>query len=79
MNEIRNLKKLKKYNMKTYFSLWRNIVILFFITLLSSQFHAQIKKTAEVEGITEYMLDNGLKVLLFPDNSSQTATVNILI
>ena len=38
--------------------------------------HAQ-KQTASVEGITEYMLDNGLKVLLFPDNSSQTITVNI--
>lgn len=38
---------------------------------------AQIEKTASVEGITEYMLDNGLKVLLFPDNSSQTITVNI--
>lgn len=35
------------------------------------------KQTASVEGITEYKLDNGLKVLLFPDNSSQTITVNI--
>ena len=39
--------------------------------------HAQIKKTASVEGINEYMLDNGLKVLLFQDNSAQTITVNI--
>lgn len=38
---------------------------------------AQIKKVASVEGITEYQLDNGLKVLLFPDNSAQTITVNI--
>ncbi|MCX7550048.1 M16 family metallopeptidase [Xanthomarina sp. F2636L] len=38
---------------------------------------AQIKQTASVEGITEYKLDNGLKVLLFPDNSSSTITVNI--
>lgn len=38
---------------------------------------AQIKKTASVEGITEYELNNGLKLLLFPDNSSQTITVNI--
>lgn len=36
-----------------------------------------MKQTASVEGITEYKLDNGLKVLLFPDNSSQTITVNI--
>jgi zinc protease len=30
-----------------------------------------------VEGITEYRLDNGLKVLLFPDMSKPTALVNI--
>src|SRR5687767_850302 len=34
-------------------------------------------KTASVEGITEYRLQNGLKVLLFPDPSKQTITVNI--
>src|ERR1044071_14479 len=37
---------------------------------------AQTKVTS-VEGITEYRLDNGLKVLLFPDNSKPTVTVNI--
>ncbi len=30
-----------------------------------------------VEGITEYRLDNGLQVLLFPDQSKATVTVNI--
>mgnify|MGYP006158582323 FL=1 len=35
------------------------------------------QKGASVEGITEYTLSNGLKVLLFPDNSQQTITVNI--
>lgn len=30
-----------------------------------------------VEGITEYTLGNGLRVLLFPDSSKPTATVNI--
>src|SRR5579863_7648423 len=34
-------------------------------------------KVTSVEGITEYQLDNGLKVLLFPDNSKPTVTVNI--
>ncbi len=38
---------------------------------------AQMTKVASVEGITEYQMDNGLKVLLFPDNSAQTITVNI--
>lgn len=36
-----------------------------------------IKKVASVEGITEYDFDNGLKVLLFPDASKPTVTVNI--
>src|SRR5689334_19934220 len=36
-----------------------------------------ITRTASVEGITEYRLDNGLRVLLFPDQSKQTITVNI--
>src|ERR1700729_3348207 len=34
-------------------------------------------KVTSVEGITEYRLDNGLKVLLFPDQSKPTVTVNI--
>ncbi len=35
------------------------------------------KKITTVEGITEYQLDNGLEVLLFPDPSKQTITVNV--
>jgi zinc protease len=34
-------------------------------------------KVATVEGITEYRLQNGLRVLLFPDQSKQTVTVNM--
>src|SRR5688572_451846 len=34
-------------------------------------------KVTTVEGITEYRLQNGLRVLLFPDESKQTITVNI--
>ena len=34
-------------------------------------------KVTSVEGITEYKLHNGLRVLLFPDPSKQTITVNI--
>lgn len=36
-----------------------------------------IVKVTSVEGITEYQLKNGLKVLLFPDASKPTITVNI--
>jgi zinc protease len=34
-------------------------------------------KVTSVEGITEYRLQNGLRVLLFPDQSKQTITVNV--
>ena len=34
-------------------------------------------KGASVEGITEYDLSNGLRVLVFPDASKPTATINI--
>jgi zinc protease len=37
----------------------------------------ELKKNASVEGITEYELPNGLKILLYPDPSKPTATVNI--
>ena len=38
---------------------------------------AEPTEVASVEGITEYRLDNGLRVLLFPDRSKQQITVNI--
>ncbi|WLD11093.1 insulinase family protein [Planctellipticum variicoloris] len=36
-------------------------------------------KITEIEGISEYRLDNGLKVLLFPDSSKPTVTVNLTV
>jgi zinc protease len=36
-----------------------------------------VERGATVEGITEYRLANGLRVLLFPDQSKQTVTVNV--
>ncbi|MBI4563453.1 MAG: insulinase family protein [Planctomycetes bacterium] len=36
-----------------------------------------VQKVASVEGITEYRLANGLRILLFPDLSKPTITVNI--
>lgn len=38
---------------------------------------AGVERVTSVEGITEYRLQNGLRVLLFPDQSKPTATVNI--
>src|SRR5688572_4455688 len=43
---------------------------------MTAKLPAPVKITS-VEGITEYQLGNGLKVLLFPDMSKQTITVNI--
>src|SRR5258706_2607892 len=37
------------------------------------------RKVTSVEGITEYQLDNGLRVLLFPDKSRSKVTVNMTV
>jgi zinc protease len=50
---------------------------LLFSTLCAAQIPAGVTKVTSVEGITEYKLDNGLRVLLFPDASKPTITVNI--
>ncbi len=52
-----------------------------FIWLAASQLSpaAEPQKVASVEGITEYRLDNGLRVLLFPDNSQSKVTVNMTV
>src|SRR5262249_56062249 len=47
-----------------------------FLLLLAVPAAAQ-QRVASVEGITEYRLTNGLRVLLFPDQSKPTVTVNI--
>lgn len=40
---------------------------------------SSLRKLATVEGITEYELANGLKVLLVPDPSRPTVTVNVTV
>ena len=37
------------------------------------------EKVTEIEGITEYRLDNGIQLLLFPDDSKPQFTVNMTI
>ena len=46
-------------------------------TLLMAGAFAVPLKMTEIEGVSEYRLDNGLKVLLAPDASRSTMTVNI--
>ena len=36
-------------------------------------------RSSPIEGITEYQLDNGLQVLLYPDPSKPTVTVNLTV
>jgi zinc protease len=40
---------------------------------------APLKPVATVEGITEYRLGNGLRVLLYPDSSTPKVTVNLTV
>ena len=40
---------------------------------------AGVTQTASVEGITEYKLNNGLRILLFPDPSKPQVTVNLTV
>ena len=43
----------------------------------ASPLPAGIQRVTSVEGIAEYSLTNGLRVLLFPDQSKSTITVNV--
>lgn len=59
----------------------RSLVSLFFLglsgTALAFPLPPGTQEVTKVAGITEYRLDNGLRVLLFPDPSSAKTTVNI--
>ena len=48
-------------------------------TVANSQPDETLMKVTEIEGISEYRLDNGVRVLLFPDNSKEVVTVNMTI
>ncbi|HSG46172.1 MAG TPA: insulinase family protein, partial [Longimicrobiales bacterium] len=53
------------------------LVPLFAATAAAQQSAAAMTPVTTVEGITEYRLENGLRVLLFPDPSKPQVTVNI--
>jgi len=52
------------------------VFLLFTVNVHAGEIPAP-KKITSVEGITEYELGNGLRVLLFPDPSKATITVNV--
>src|SRR5216117_2303674 len=54
------------------------VTVLLCVLLSVTSAYAQVEKITSVEGITEYRLQsNGLRILLFPDLSKPTITVNI--
>src|SRR3954468_19485249 len=58
----------------------RAILTLFLSFLFFISFtQAAPPKLATVEGITEYQLDNGLRLLLYPDPSRPKVTVNMTV
>jgi zinc protease len=49
------------------------------LTTASQAQNGQPKKVATVEGISEYQYDNGVRLLLFPDESASNITVNMTV
>jgi zinc protease len=71
---MKNAMKILMHSKKVLFS----VLLALVVVALHAQLPANIVKGASVEGMTEYNLkSNGLKVLLFPDQTKQTVTVNI--
>jgi zinc protease len=64
--------------MKSFSKLFSSIALAFGTVMLAPHASAATTKVTTVEGITEYRLDNGLRVLLFPDASKPTLTTNIV-
>ena len=61
----------------------RTLRAAFFLVLAAASFAAHaalpagVTQVATVEGITEYRLGNGLRVVLFPDAGSPSASLNV--
>src|SRR6478672_3481260 len=63
---------------------FRGILLFMFTLAAQAATSAQAapqepRKVASVEGITEYHLENGLRVLLFPDPTRPKVTVNLTV
>lgn len=57
----------------------RNAIAGILMMVGSSVVAGPPKEVGTVEGITEYRLDNGVRLLLFPDGSRPTVTVNLTV
>ncbi len=58
-------------------AIFASLLVLAISSAAVAQMPSGVKKITSVEGITEYRLDNGMKVLLFPDQTKQTITANV--
>ena len=56
-----------------------SLVVALWAAVAFAQIPAGVQRVTSVEGITEYRLENGLRVLLFPDQSKPTVTVNVTV
>ncbi|HRF00182.1 MAG TPA: pitrilysin family protein [Pirellulaceae bacterium] len=61
------------------FAAWSAALFSLMVPMRSMAQTERLEPTAEVEGITAYRLENGLQILLFPDSSKPTVTVNLTI
>ncbi len=55
----------------------RLLAVLFLLPMAAASASERFEHVTTVEGISEYRLDNGLRVLLMPDQSRSTTTINI--
>lgn len=53
------------------------VLLIFTASISFAKLPKGVEKITAVEGITEYRLNNGLQVLVFPDQTQETITVNI--
>ena len=60
-------------------SAWLSVAVLGLLLGATCAQAAAPQKVTTVEGITEYRLDNGLRVLLFPDPTRPKVTVNLTV
>jgi zinc protease len=55
------------------------LVLFFLVTITALRAEEAPQKVATVEGVTEYRLANGARLLLFPETSRPTITVNLTV
>jgi zinc protease len=66
--------------MKSTITALFSVVIVLGVLWPTSEASAQApQKITEIEGISEYKLDNGVQLLLFPDDSKPQVTVNVTV